>query len=142
MVSIAQFSNPTPGSKNQQPDRDSDGIPDGWEDALGLDADNAQDAMQDPDGDGFTNLEEYSANTDPLDSADRLTAHVQRLNDNVILLTFPQKAGRFYTIERAAGDGSWNTMQVLQSEPVSRTQQENIAGFGGGVYRIRVSLLE
>lgn len=46
-------------------DSDGDGIPDGWEVLHGLNARFAGDASLDPDGDGFTNLEEYALNLDP-----------------------------------------------------------------------------
>ena len=48
-------------------DSDKDGIPNDVEVALGLDPNNAADAGGDIDGDGFTNLEEYVAKTDPKD---------------------------------------------------------------------------
>ncbi|MCK5561506.1 MAG: PQQ-binding-like beta-propeller repeat protein, partial [Thermoplasmata archaeon] len=40
-------------------DSDSDGIPDIWELKYGLDPNDPSDAAQDPDGDNYTNLEEY-----------------------------------------------------------------------------------
>jgi hypothetical protein len=46
-------------------DTDSDGMPDTWEDANGLDKADATDALQDDDGDGYTNLEEYLNGTTP-----------------------------------------------------------------------------
>jgi hypothetical protein len=46
-------------------DADGDGIPDGWEVLHGLNARFAGDASLDPDGDGFTNLEEYALSLDP-----------------------------------------------------------------------------
>jgi hypothetical protein len=39
-------------------DSDHDGMPDGWETAHGLNP-NLDDSAQDPNGDGYTNLEEY-----------------------------------------------------------------------------------
>jgi parallel beta-helix repeat protein len=48
-------------------DKDNDSIPDVWEIEYGLDPTNAEDALEDWDGDGFTNLDEFLSGTDPLD---------------------------------------------------------------------------
>lgn len=45
----------------------NDGIPDVWKKKYGFDIFDPNVANADPDGDGFTNLEEYRAGTDPLD---------------------------------------------------------------------------
>jgi len=54
-----------PELKSTQPpsDRDEDGMPDAWEREFG--GATALDANQDPDQDGYTNLEEYLNDTDP-----------------------------------------------------------------------------
>ena len=48
-------------------DGDGDGMPDKWEKLNKLNPADASDANADNDGDGFTNLEEYQAKTDPND---------------------------------------------------------------------------
>ena len=55
------------GEVSEDWDSDGDGIPDAVETAWGLNPRDPTDAEGDMDGDGFTNLEEYAAQTDPLD---------------------------------------------------------------------------
>ena len=51
-------------------DADGDGLPDEWEKRFGLNPGDAADAAADADGDGFTNLEEFEAKTDPTNRND------------------------------------------------------------------------
>lgn len=48
-------------------DDDNDGMPSAWEKEHGLNPFDPSDANEDPDGDGLTNLEEYTLGTDPND---------------------------------------------------------------------------
>ena len=48
-------------------DGDKDGLPDEYEKKYGLDPKNPADVNEDKDGDGFTNMEEFVAKTDPSD---------------------------------------------------------------------------
>ena len=48
-------------------DSDSDGIPDAWELKYGLNPLDAQDASQDKNGDGYTNIEDYINGINPLE---------------------------------------------------------------------------
>ena len=47
-------------------DTDGDGLPNRWEDETGLDCNDPADARRDQDGDGMPAIDEYWANTDPL----------------------------------------------------------------------------
>ncbi len=58
---------PKPAESDPGLDSDGDGIPDRIENALGLNPQDPADAKGDLDGDGFTNLEEIIAKTDPKD---------------------------------------------------------------------------
>ena len=89
----------------REPDTDGDGIPDAWESANGLNPDDPADAAQDPDGDGFTSLQEYHAGTSPTNgtSALRITSVIREADDiRVDWMTGP---GRTNALEAADGDG-------------------------------------
>ncbi len=55
---------------NRTADSDTDTMPDGWEADHGLDPTDPSDQSANPDTDPFSNLQEYIADTDPLDSND------------------------------------------------------------------------
>jgi len=52
------------------PDLDQDGMPDAWERRYGLDTGDPADYVDDPDGDGYENLEEYLNGTNPREFID------------------------------------------------------------------------
>lgn len=54
---------------NTDPDDDNDTMPDEWEILYGLDP-LVDDSMDDPDNDGYTNLEEYTMGSDPSTNED------------------------------------------------------------------------
>lgn len=106
-------------------DVDSDGTPDWWMQkyfghATGQAADRSR-ASDDADGDGFTNMQEFRAHTDPRNplSALRVTA-VQRETDGTHI-TFMSVAGKSYRLE--AKDSL--------TAPTWTTIADNIFGLGG-----------
>lgn len=60
-------------------DADGDGLPDAYEQSLGLDASDPADAGADPDGDGLTTRLEYELGTNPL-SADGVDARLRNIS--------------------------------------------------------------
>jgi hypothetical protein len=81
-----------PEIKPEDNDQDEDGIPDAWEKEHGMDPYNPNDALMDPDGDGFTNREEYESKTDPADAESRppfaAKLRITGTRQNLIDLTF------------------------------------------------------
>jgi len=51
-------------------DLDSDGMADEWEQFIGLNSSDPNDASLDPDNDGYSNLEEYEGKSNPFDQKD------------------------------------------------------------------------
>lgn len=103
----------TPGQTDVQlVDLDGDGLPDWWED-LYLGGFLKGEAGADLDGDGFTNLQEYWARTDPRDSASRLK--ISRLERAVTgwQVSFATVSGKVYLVEYATNLTSATPWQIL-----------------------------
>lgn len=138
-TSIARFSPPSPGARNFESDRDTDGIPDFWESTTGLNPDLSSDAAADPDGDGFTSLEEYAADTLPLDGSDFLSLNLQ-YDQPVTILSFTRKLGRSYVIESLESDDTWTELQSLSPSSSEAPYDYPVQTAQSGIYRVRVSL--
>ena len=65
---VCQTPQPVDPITRKEFDGDGGGIPDQWEKTYGLDPLNADDDVKDSDGDGFNNLAEFTAGTNPLDA--------------------------------------------------------------------------
>jgi Bacterial TSP3 repeat len=104
-------------------DTDGDGMPDDWEIANSLAPNDPTDAVEDADGDGFTNLEEYLAGTDPRSPNSVLRISTVTLDKNNSVINFNSVAGKTYDVERTGdlGTRAWSTVAT------------NIAGTGGAV---------
>lgn len=88
-------------------DDDHDALPDSWEGLHGLSSANPNDANQDADGDGATNLEEYIAGTDPQNPASVLKMFAS-IQNGIVHLRFQTVIDKRYVVERAPSPaGPW-----------------------------------
>jgi len=106
----------TPGRPNSndpaQSDLDGDRLPDVWEAKYGLDPTSAagdQGRNGDPDGDGYTNEQEYFAGTDPTKPDPVIALELQPQPNGMLLLRFPGSPGKDYRIQYtdSLGKGDW-----------------------------------
>jgi len=112
---MASLSRPTPGGPNEaQTDSDTDGLPDAWELAHGLNPDSAGDAASDPDRDGLSNLQEYLCDTHPRQASSRLELLAFR-DRGMLELRFRVRPNRTYAIQSrdALQEGSWTNIHEI-----------------------------
>jgi hypothetical protein len=80
-------------------DSDSDGLPDEWElQYFSSISDPQASPNADPDGDGFTNLQEYLAGTNPLDANSCLKIDVASVAGSTATIQFTAVAGKTYSV--------------------------------------------
>ena len=136
---------PTSCIRNCLSDTDGDGLPDDWELASGLNPHSAagdDGASGDPDGDRFTNLQEYLAGTDPQNSQDVLRFDSISLSNLVCRLQFNTHTGRTYAVERLNAFGPTNTWVAFTNftpsinGPVTVSDPQAPAG---SFYRLKVT---
>ena len=84
-------------------DADGDGLPDEWEKKFSFDPSDAADASLDADNDGFTNLEEYIAKTNPTDPKD----HPDYLDSLKLQLPLKETYMPFIFLEARPVGKSW-----------------------------------
>jgi T5SS/PEP-CTERM-associated repeat protein len=87
-------------------DTDSDGIPNGWEQAHGLDPLNPDDAEADADGDGVNNLQEYLAGTNPTNAASCFKITSLTLTNGSIRVRWSAVGGKHYVVQTNSDMGT------------------------------------
>ena len=123
-------------------DSDRDGMPDTWELDHGFDPNNAADALLDFDGDGFTNLQEYVAGTDPRQPTSRLSVRPV-VSGNDVQIIFPTVSGKVYRVERTndLSIANWTTFTgdvIGTGNEVTVTDSGATSSFGKRFYRLSV----
>ena len=96
----------------------NDGIPDWWKRQYGFSVSDPNVANADPDGDGFTNYQEYLCGTNPNDRASRL--QIGQLNvviqpggtSEAFTISWVPVDNRFYTVERSFDLKTWTDLAI------------------------------
>jgi Bacterial TSP3 repeat len=135
---------PSPGSRNCFSDSDGDGLPDDWELANGLNplsASGDNGASGDPDHDGFTNLQEFLAGTNPRDGQSLLKITSVTKIPGGFALRFNGITGHNYSIQyrNSLSTGSWQKLADISSLVVNSNivvNDSSGAGLSTRFYRL------
>ena len=116
-------------------DSDADGLADDWE--LANFGNLAQNAYGDPDGDGFPNLSEYIADTNPTAANSYLRLTIERQVGTVRVHWLAGPNSTQYLQRQLSFDLSNTWSDILTSPPSAKQYIENTATNGPNLYRIR-----
>jgi hypothetical protein len=115
------YTSPASGSG----DSDSDGLLDSWEiDQFGILSYGKDD---DVDGDGLTNIQEYSAGTAGNSAADRFVASNQGFISSDFTITWSSVIGHDYTVEASSDLVTWSPAGVVLNVPTTSTSWSDVA---------------
>ena len=122
--------NPNAGVRNCLVDTDGDGLPDDWEVANGLNPNSAfgdDGANGDPDGDRFTNLQEYLAGTDPHNAQSCLKIDSITPGLGIMTLRYTAISNRTYTLQYRTdlSTGAWQKLSDAGPFTITSTVQAN-----------------
>lgn len=126
--------------EHQRPDHDLDGMPDEWEMFHGLNATNQADGALDDDEDGFSNTEEYIADTLPGDGFSFFELVELERGESSNRCVFVSSTARHYRAEMALDVTSpvWSTVSGWITGLMSFTSITDTNPPGAGFYRVRV----
>jgi len=100
-------------------DADADGLPDAWEQQFFPSiSDPRATPDADPDSDGYDNLQEYVAGTNPMDGSSKLKIDAIAVAGSEPALQFSAVAGKTYTVlyRDDLSNGAWSTLQNVPAQ--------------------------
>ncbi len=127
-----------PGGTDPDADSDNDGMPDWWELQYGLDI-TMDDSGDDPDGDGFTNLQEFQLGTNPKSGSSffKATLTPAEGSPGSFEITWNSVAGKAYVIEWSPDLATpFSAIRTVTATAASTTETI-AAGESLGFYRVR-----
>jgi hypothetical protein len=115
-------------------------LPDAWQ--LQYFGNTGVDPLDDPDGDGVNNLDEYRAGTHPLDPDSLFEVKVAEDVTGGPRLEWPSASGRRYVIQRSQDiDAGFEVLvSDIEATPPLNVYQDGTATAGTYFYRVRVDL--
>jgi hypothetical protein len=121
-------------------DSDLDGLKDAWEiKYFGSISDSRAVPLLDVDGDGFNNLAEQTAGTDPTDKGSRLVIVFSNFSGPDFLLTWTSVSNRVYFIDAAVDGETWVEVGTTTALDSSTWTWKDLAPPGQRkFYRVRV----
>jgi type VI protein secretion system component Hcp len=129
----------TTGTTPANPDTDNDGLPDAWETTFGLSV-GTNDSADDPDGDGFTNLQEFQLGTNPKSGASffKATLTMNPATPGFHQLSWNSVAGKTYVVEWSPNLVTpFTTLRTVTASATTTT--EDVAKTANlGFYRVRL----
>ena len=130
------------------PDSDNDGMSDDFEKFYGLNPNDPSDENEDIDGDGLTNVQEFKADTNPLDSNSRFQIiKLTETGSNLTVRFAPAIKGKMYRLERidslGASSNTWSNIMGVPDFTATSTGSGDITDTNGVTvskhfYRVRV----
>lgn len=121
-------------------DSDLDGLPDAWEFInFGSIADPRAQAAADPDGDGHSNLSEYSAGTSPVNGSSRLVITDQVFSSPTSFqIQWQSVVDKIYDVQSSTDMTNWTTITSLRATSASSMWIDSGGGVGKKFYRVRI----
>ncbi len=120
----------------------TDGIDNSWWALYGI-AEGNRGATLDPDGDGFSNLQEFALGTNPMDSSSTFKVKTIERNGNSLTITWSSVSGKKYQVEAATllNPITWQIVGEVLTANSGETTKAVTVPAEASAYFLRVNLV-